>query len=79
MKDFIYEGSVRIIYGAGQMETVVQEIARLGKRLLVIPTASFLSGGHYEPLKSCLAEDYPGVSDAVSDLYQSAAANIPGI
>lgn len=56
MKDFIYDRGIRIIYGAGQMETVTREIAGLGKRLLVIPTASFLSGGHYEPLKGCLAE-----------------------
>ena len=56
MKDFIYDSGVRIIYGAGQMETVVQEISNLGKRLLVVPTGSFLSGGHYEPLKSCLTE-----------------------
>ena len=56
MKDFIYDSGVRIIYGASQMETVAREISRLGKRLLVIPTASFLSGGHYEPLKGCLAE-----------------------
>ena len=54
MKDFIYDGSVRIFYGAGQMETVVQEIARLGKRLLVVPTGSFLAGGHYEKLERCL-------------------------
>ena len=56
MKDFIYDSGVRIIYGAGQMETVAREIAKLGKRLLVIPTASFLSGGHYAPLKKLLAE-----------------------
>lgn len=38
MKDFIYDGNVRIFYGAGQMAAVVQEIRRLGKRLLVVPT-----------------------------------------
>lgn len=54
MKDFIYDGSVRIYYGAGQMETVVQEIAKLGKRLLIVPTGSFLSGGHYETLEQAL-------------------------
>ena len=54
MKDFIYDGSVRIFYGAGQMETVVQEIARLGKRLLVVPTGSFLAGGHYGKLERSL-------------------------
>lgn len=54
MKDFIYDGSIRIFYGAGQMETVVQEIARLGKRLLVVPTGSFLAGGHYGKLERSL-------------------------
>ena len=48
---------VRIIYGAGQMETVVREVARLGKRLLVVPTGSFLSGGHYAPLEKRLTEE----------------------
>ena len=33
MKDFIYDNSVCIFYGAGQVETVVQEIAKLGKRI----------------------------------------------
>jgi len=54
MKDFVYDSGVRIIYGAGQMEFVVQEIAKLGKRLLVVPTGSFVSGGHYEELKNQL-------------------------
>lgn len=55
MKDFIYEGSgVRILYGAGQMETAVQEIAKLGKRLLIVLTGSFLAGGHYEKLEQAL-------------------------
>ena len=54
MKDFIYDGSVRIYYGTGQMETVVQEIAKLGKRLLIVPTGSFLAGGHYETLERAL-------------------------
>ena len=50
MRDFVYDGGVRILYGAGQMETVVREIARLGKQLLAVPTGSFLAGGHYEKL-----------------------------
>ncbi len=54
MKDFIYDGSVRIYYGAGQMETVVQEIGKLGQRLLIVPTGSFLAGGHYEKLAQAL-------------------------
>lgn len=56
MKDFIYDSGVRIIYGAAQMKTVAQEIAKLGSHLLVIPTGSFLAGGHYETLKRCLTE-----------------------
>ena len=56
MKDFIYDGSVRIYYGASQIETVVQEIGKLGKQLLVVPTGSFLAGGHYEKLKRALTD-----------------------
>ena len=54
MKDFVYDGGVRIVYGAGQMEYVVQEIAKLGSRLLVVPTGSFVSGGHYAELEQQL-------------------------
>lgn len=32
MKDFIYDSGVRIFYGAGQLENVVQEIKELGDR-----------------------------------------------
>ena len=54
MKDFIYDGGVRILYGAGQMETVVQEIDKLGKRILVVSADSFFVGGHYERLERTL-------------------------
>ncbi len=54
MKDFIYDGSVRIVYGAGQKDFVIGELAKLGKRLLVVPTGSFVAGGHYEELKNDL-------------------------
>ena len=54
MKDFVYDSGVRIFYGAGQMDRVVEEIGRLGKRLLVVPTGSFVSGGHYEELRARL-------------------------
>ena len=30
MKDYIFDSSVRIFYGAGQIETVVQEIKKAG-------------------------------------------------
>ena len=51
MQDFIYEGGIRILYGAEQLPRVAEEIAKLGQRMLVIPTGSFLSGGHYETLE----------------------------
>lgn len=48
MKDFIYNSDLRIIYGADQQNLVVQEIAKLGKKILVVPTGSFVREGHYE-------------------------------
>ena len=54
MKDFVYDGGVRIIYGTNQKKMVAEEIAKLGKRVLVVSTGSFVSGGHYEELKSTL-------------------------
>ena len=54
MKDFVYDGGVRVYYGAGQMETVVQEIAKLGQRVLVVSTGSFVSVGHYAQLEHSL-------------------------
>ncbi len=55
MKDFAYDGGVRILYGAGQLPLMAAETAKLGKRLLVVATESFISGGHYEALESALA------------------------
>lgn len=54
MKDFIYDAGVKIIYGKGQMEAVIDEVSKLGNRVLIVPTGSFVSGGHYEELESCL-------------------------
>lgn len=54
MKDFVYNGGARIIYGADQMQTVTQEIAKLGQRLLIVPTGSFVASGHYEAPETCL-------------------------
>ena len=51
MKDFVYDSGVRIFYGAGQKDRVVEEIAKLGRRLLVVPTGSFVSNGHYKELE----------------------------
>ena len=31
MQDFIYEGGIRILYGAGQLSAVAKELAKLGK------------------------------------------------
>lgn len=55
MKNFVYDGGVRIIYGADQIETVAKEIAKIGKNVLIVPTGSFVAGGHYEELKNTLA------------------------
>lgn len=63
MTDFIYDGGVRIIYGASQMQSVVNEIAGLGKRLLIIPTGSFLAGGHYEKLADMIEDAITGCLD----------------
>lgn len=57
MKDFIYDGGVKIIYGAEQQTLVAQEIAKSGKRLLIVPTGSFVSGGHLEELKNSLVSE----------------------
>lgn len=57
MKDFIYDGGVKIIYGAEQQTLVAQEIAKLGKKLLIVPTGSFVSGGHLEELKNSLISE----------------------
>lgn len=51
MKDFVYDSGVRIFYGTGQIDQVVEEIAKLGRRLLVVPTGSFVANGHYEELE----------------------------
>lgn len=56
MKDFVYNHSVRIFYGASQTGAVVQEIVKLGKRILIVPTGSFLAGGHYEKLAQSLTD-----------------------
>ena len=48
MQGFIYEGGIRILYGAGQLPAVVKELAKLGKRLLAVSTGSFIANGHYE-------------------------------
>lgn len=59
MRDFIYDGGVKIIYGADQLSLVTEEIAKLGKNILIVPTGSFLSDGHYEELeKNLLLPDW---------------------
>ena len=54
MRDFIYDSGVKIIYGAGQSENVIGEIKKLGQKILVVVTGSFVSGGHYEELENQL-------------------------
>ena len=54
MKDFIFDGGVKIIYGADQIKLIAEEISKLGKRLLIVPTGSFIGNGHYEELESSL-------------------------
>ena len=54
MKSFVYDSSVRIVYGTEQLPVVVEELAKLGKRLLVIPTGSFIANGYYEELERSL-------------------------
>lgn len=56
MKDFIYDGPVRVVYGPGQMEMVTEKIVKLGKKILVVPDASFMQAGHYGVLVSMLEE-----------------------
>ena len=56
MKSFVYDSNVKIIYGADQIQVVSEEIGKFGKRLLVVSTGSFLSGGHYEELCSALKD-----------------------
>ena len=54
MLDFVYDGGVRILYGAGQRQLAAEELAKLGKRLLAVSTGSFIANGHYEELERSL-------------------------
>ena len=56
MNDFVYESGVRIYYGASQREAVVTELAKLGQRVLVVPTGSFVANGHEAELEAFLRE-----------------------
>ncbi len=51
MKDFVYDSGVKIIYGENQMKLVTEEISKIGKKVLIVPTDSFVTGGHYEELE----------------------------
>ena len=55
MNDFVYYSGVKILYGAGQMELASQEIAKLGRRVLIVPTGSFAANGRYDELAACLS------------------------
>lgn len=50
MKDFVYDGGVKILYGAAQLELAAAELAKLGRRVLVVATGSFVKNGHYSAL-----------------------------
>ena len=64
MKDFVYDAGVKIFYGVNQQTPVAEAIRKLGERLLLVPTGSFLrphalpqyagdpgiSGGHHRGL-----------------------------
>ena len=54
MKDFVYSGTTEIVYGTAQLPLVVSKIAALGKRILIVPTPSFVARGHYEPFRAAL-------------------------
>lgn len=54
MKDFIYESRVPIIYGASQIETVVEKIATLGDKALIIAGKSFSSDGKLDDFQKRL-------------------------
>lgn len=56
MKDFIYESRVPIIYGASQIGTVVEKIATLGDKALIIAGKSFSSDGKLDDFQKRLNE-----------------------
>lgn len=56
MNDFIYNGTVPILYGAGQIDTVAAKIAAFAKNVLIVAGGSFERAGHLEKLKNKLQE-----------------------
>ena len=52
MKDFIYESRVPIIYGTSQVGTVVEKIAALGNKALIIAGKSFSSDGKLDDFQN---------------------------
>lgn len=56
MNDFVFDGGIRIIYGADQLALVASEIGKLGTRVMVVPTRSFVSNGHYNELERALVD-----------------------
>ena len=56
MKDFIYESRVPIIYGTSQVGTVVEKIAALGNKALIITGKSFSSDGKLDDFQNWLKE-----------------------
>jgi alcohol dehydrogenase class IV len=60
----------RVQFGHGTLQQLPQEIARLGRRLLIISGGSFLAGPHWPPLRTALDES--GIS-----FWQESLANEP--
>jgi len=63
MKDFIYQGSVTVYYGAGQSDAIVTEIGKLTDHVLIVATGSFAANGHLAELQEKLQKS--GISSTV--------------
>ena len=56
MKDFIYEGTVPVIYGTSQLTTVIDKLQEFGSRILIVPAPSFIKSGHFDTLHQTLLD-----------------------
>lgn len=57
MQDFVYNSNVKIIYGENQLPLVIKEMKKIGNKLLIVSTNSFISGGHLEILENELKKE----------------------
>lgn len=69
MKDFIYEGHVKVVYGTDQIDYVISEIKNLGQNVLLVPAPSFVHSGNFKILEEKLTN---------SDLHTLTLENING-